>query len=77
MAMDTHAREIRRAEIAELKGKVASLEGVVASLRARLKSLNAGCNSYFSPDGIESVKCNIDHLCAECEPVSAAPTDEG
>lgn len=58
-----------------INADLVALQGKVAGLQAQLKFLNAGCNSYFSPDGIESVKCNIDHLCSECEPAPSAPID--
>lgn len=39
----------------------------IAVLQQDLASLIGGCNSYFSPDGSSSVKCNYKHRCPSCE----------
>ena len=65
-----------RGHDADRAARILTTQTEIAVLQGRLASLIGGCNTYFSPDGIESVKCNYLHRCPECEANPPAPIDD-
>ena len=47
--------------------RVKNVTEKIGALQVELWFLNGGCNAFFSPDGIESVKCGHGHMCPACE----------